>query len=642
MCTTIIQIQAQSAYGSIRGKLTDGATGETLPFVNIEVSLRDSIIAGGSTDFNGLYYIKGIPMGIYDITATFIGYPTLKTTDIIITEGLHIVDLKLTSGGGIKLDEVMIVSFKIPLIDKKGGSSCVVSGESLRRMPGRGVASNPGRIKSIRGARSSTPVTTISQPYHATLNTEEYIGFSDNTFASPFKEPLSTFSIDVDATSYSNIRRMINYGTYPRPDAVRIEEMVNYFNYDYPNPEGEYPFSITTEVASAPWNPEHKLVHIGLQGKQLNYDEINPSNLVFLIDVSGSMGSQNKLPLLKSSMKLLINKLDDRDRVAIVVYAGAAGLVLPSTPVSEKQKIIDALDNLRSGGSTAGARGIRLAYKVAKENLIEDGNNRIILATDGDFNVGVSSNTELVSLIEEKRNDGIFLTIAGFGMGNYKDGRMEQISNAGNGNYYYIDNIREAQKVFVTEMRSTLFTIAKDVKIQVEFNPEHVQSYRLIGYVNRMLEAEDFNNDKKDAGELGAGHMVTALYEIIPVGVNSSFSKSIDRLKYQLNVEKKDIDPISDELLTVKFRYKKPDEDTSRLIVKTLNVNESEEMPSENFRFSAAVAQYGMILRNSEFKADANYNNVLELAKGAKGEDKNGYRMEFIKMVQSSVSLAKN
>jgi len=345
------------------------------------------------------------------------------------------------------------------------------------------------------------------------------------------------------------------------------------------------------------------------------------------------------LPLLKSSMRLLVNELSEKDRVAIVAYAGAAGLVLPSTPASKKETIIAALDKLSAGGSTAGGAGIQLAYKVAMENLKEDGNNRVILATDGDFNVGTSSTSDLVRMIEEKRQHGIYLTITGFGMGNYKDGRMEQISNAGNGNYFYIDNIKEAKKVFVTEMQANLFTIAKDVKIQVEFNPSKVQAYRLIGYENRMLKAEDFNDDKKDAGELGAGHTVTALYEIIPVGVDSEFIKNIDELKYQQN----DLTPKSDsnELLTVKFRYKKPKEDTSRLITQTLKDKEIDlDETSNNFRWSAAVAEYGLIIRESEFEGKSNYNQVLTLAIGAKGKDKEGYRAEFIDMVRSTQLLA--
>lgn len=471
-------------------------------------------------------------------------------------------------------------------------------------------------------------------------NTEEYDKITENIFLRPQNSPLSTFSIDVDGASYSNARRFINMGQMPYKDAVRIEEFINYFDYDYPEPDGKTPFSVSTEVATAPWNTKHKLVHIGLQGKKLDYDELAPSNLVFLLDVSGSMEDKNKLPLLKSSLKMLLDQLSDEDRIAIVVYAGAAGLVLPSTPATEKEKIMDALDELEAGGSTAGGEGIELAYKVASEQLIAEGNNRVILATDGDFNVGTSSSSELVRLIEEKRKSGIYLTILGFGMGNYKDGRMEQISNAGNGNYFYIDNINEAKKVFVKEMRATLFTIAKDVKIQIEFNPEHVQAYRLIGYENRKLRDEDFNDDTKDAGELGAGHNVTALYEIIPVGVESEFIGNVDELKYQKMTESER--QASDELLTVKLRYKKPDEDASQLLTQTLkDADRSWERASENFRFSAAVAEFGLLLRDSEFKSGANYDQVLALGKGAQGEDTEGYRAEFLRLVETCQLMAK-
>ncbi|MDW7694289.1 VWA domain-containing protein [Flammeovirgaceae bacterium SG7u.111] len=473
------------------------------------------------------------------------------------------------------------------------------------------------------------------------FNTEEYDQIIENAFQTPSDNPLSTFSIDVDNASYTNTRRFIDNGQMPYKSAVRIEEFINYFDYDYPAPKGEHPFSVTTEMSQAPWNKKHKLVHIGLQGKDLDYENIAPSNLVFLIDVSGSMEDTNKLPLLRSSFKLLLEGLSDKDKVAIVVYAGAAGCVLPSTPATEKSTIMRALDNLQAGGSTAGGEGVKLAYKIAMENLIEDGNNRIILATDGDFNIGTSSTSELVKMIEEKRKSGIYLTICGFGMGNYKDGRMEQISNAGNGNYFYIDNIKEANKVFVKEMRATLFTIAKDVKIQVEFNPAEVQAYRLIGYENRMLKSEDFNDDTKDAGELGAGHTVTALYEIIPVGVESSFIKSVDELKYQ-KVEKTS-SASKGEVLTVKLRYKKPDGEKSILLSQTLkNSKTALNKTSDNFRFSASVAAFGMLLRESEFKSDATYELAMQLAKGAKGDDNEGYRAEFISMVEMCKLMAKS
>lgn len=476
-----------------------------------------------------------------------------------------------------------------------------------------------------------------NQPEH---NTDEYDKIVENPFQTPKDAPLSTFSIDVDGASYSNVRNSVKNNRLPYADAVRIEEFVNYFTYDYANPKGEHPFSVNTEVGLAPWNAKHKLVHIGLQGKMLDYEELAPSNLVFLLDVSGSMEAENKLPLLKKSLGILLDNLGDRDRVAIAVYASASGLVLPATPATEKDKIMDALNKLNAGGSTAGGEGIELAYKVAEENLIPDGNNRVILATDGDFNVGTSSTSELVRMIEEKRKKGIYLTICGFGMGNYKDGRMEQISNAGNGNYFYIDNVNEARKVFEKEMRATLFTIAKDVKIQVEFNPKQVQAYRLIGYENRMLKSEDFNDDTKDAGELGAGHTVTALYEIIPVGVESEFLKDVDGLKYQNTGTTEAAD--SEELMTVKLRYKRPDEDKSRLLSTVIkNKKTALDKTSDNFRFSAAVAELGLLLRKSEFKAEANFPQIISLAKAAKGKDEENYRAEFIQLAEACEVLMK-
>lgn len=469
-------------------------------------------------------------------------------------------------------------------------------------------------------------------------NTEEYDKIQENAFKGVAQTPVSTFSIDVDNASYSNIRRYLDMDQMPPAGAVRIEEMVNYFDYDYPQPQGKDPFSINTEVSTAPWNAEHHLIHIGLQGKELAYDDLKSSNLVFLIDASGSMGDENKLPLLKKSLKLLLAELDDKDRVAIVAYAGAAGLVLPSTPASQQETILNALDGVNSGGSTAGGEGIQLAYKIAKENLISDGNNRVILATDGDFNVGTSSSSELVSLIEEKRKDAIYLTICGFGMGNYKDGRMEQISNAGNGNYFYIDNIREAKKVFVTQMRANMFTIAKDVKIQIEFNPKTVKAYRLIGYENRLLAKEDFDDDTKDAGELGAGHTVTAIYEVILSDSKSkqAIAKAAD-LKYQTQT----VAGNNSDLMTVKFRYKPIQSDQSILLEQVLPKSAliNLENSSNNYRFSAAVAGFGMLLRDSEFKGTATYDNISSLAKGALGEDKENYRTEFLQLIQTASAL---
>ena len=488
---------------------------------------------------------------------------------------------------------------------------------------------------------------TISAPVDKELkdgdyNTEDYDNIVENKFLAATQNPLSTFSIDVDEASYSNVRRYLENGSIPPAGAVRIEEMINYFDYDYTKPTNGEPFTVNTEISDCPWNPQHKLVHIGLQGKEIPVDNLPASNMVFLVDVSGSMNEANKLPLVQASMNMLVDQLREKDKVAIVVYAGSAGLVLPSTSGVSKTKIKEAIDNLEAGGSTAGGEGIKLAYKTAKENFIKNGNNRIILATDGDFNVGASSDDELVRMIEQERKSGVFLSVLGYGMGNYKDNKMQQLADKGNGNHSYIDNISEARKVLVNEFGSTLFTIAKDVKIQIEFNPSKVQAYRLVGYENRMLASEDFNDDNKDAGELGSGHTVTALYEVIPVGVKDDFTKSVDPLKYQSS-EKKIFSNNTDEIMTIKLRYKKPDEDVSKLITHPVMDNHTAvENTSNNFRFSAAVAEFGLMLRSSEYKQQSSYSQVVSLAKGAKGTDDNGYRAEFIRLVQAATSLAKN
>ena len=474
------------------------------------------------------------------------------------------------------------------------------------------------------------------------FNTEDYDNIVENKFQLSTQAPLSTFSIDVDEAAYSNIRRFLQNGTLPPAGAVRIEEMINYFDYSYPQPEGSTPFSVNTEMAACPWNPAHRLVHIGLKGRETPLEKLPPANLVFLIDVSGSMADYNKLPLVKTSMKMLVDQLRDGDRVAIVVYAGNAGFVLPSTSGKNKPAIKAAIDNLEAGGSTAGGDGIKLAYKIGREHFVEGGNNRVILATDGDFNVGASSDDDMVSLIEQERKSGIYLSVLGYGMGNYKDNKMQLLADKGNGNHSYIDNVNEARKVLVNEFGSTLFTIAKDVKIQVEFNPAKVQAYRLVGYENRVLDAEDFNDDAKDAGELGSGHTVTALYEVIPAGVKSEFIKTIDPLKYQVNPVQS-IAGHTNELMTVKLRYKLPGRDDSQLISQPVaDTYTTIDNSSENFRFSAAVAEFGLLLRNSEYKQQGNYQQVITLARSSKGKDHYGYRAEFIQLVETAVSVAKN
>ncbi len=470
-------------------------------------------------------------------------------------------------------------------------------------------------------------------------NTEAYNAINENAFKSTKSDPLSTFSIDVDAAAYSNTRRFINRGQLPPKDAVRIEEMINYFRYNYPEPKNNDPVSVTTDVTDAPWNKNHRLVRIGLKAKSIDHKNLPASNLVFLIDVSGSMQGPDRLGLLKTSMKLLTQQLRPNDKVSIVVYAGAAGLVLPSTSGDQQMKIKEALDQLEAGGSTAGGAGIKLAYETAKKNFIKGGNNRVILATDGDFNVGASSDAEMQRLIEGYRGDGIFLSVLGFGSGNLKDSKMEALADKGNGNYAYIDGLNEAKKVLINEFGGTLFTVAKDVKLQVEFNPAKVAAYRLVGYENRLLNKEDFKDDQKDAGEMGSGHTVTALYEVIPVGYEDEFVKNVDELKYQ---KEGGLKSNSTELLTVKMRYKNPDKNKSEeLSVSLTDGPQKIENVSADFKFAIAVAELGLLLRDSEFKQKATFENAIALARAGKGKDENGYRTEFIQLAENAELLSK-
>lgn len=589
----------------ITGKVTHAQDGSPLP--GVTVILKETTTAA-VTDHAGVYKIT-VPAKGGTLVFSFIGLKS-KEVKIGAASTLNVVLEDDTQ----KLDEVVVTAYG--MVQKRAYRS-------------------EAKQANVGYAHELPVAPVVAEDYKdPEWNTEEYDAIHENIFHDAIRNPLSTFSIDVDAASYSNIRRFINNGNRPPKDAVRIEEMVNYFDYDYEQPKRDDPFAVVTEISSAPWNAKHKLVHIGLQGKKIPTENLPASNLVFLIDVSGSMDEPNKLPLLKSSFKMLVEELRPQDHVAIVVYAGAAGLVLEPTSGAEKKKIIEALDRLEAGGSTAGGAGINLAYATAREHFKKGGNNRVILATDGDFNIGESSNASMERLIEAKRQEGVFLTVLGYGMGNYKDSKMETLADKGNGNYAYIDNITEARKVLVNEFGGTLFTIAKDVKLQIEFNPAHVKAYRLIGYENRMLKSEDFNNDKKDAGELGSGHTVTALYEIIPVGVESEFFK-IDELKYQTTK----IDPAakkSEELMTIKLRYKKPDEDVSKLIVHPLNDNNiALAKTSDNFRWSASVAAFGMLLRESEYSKNYTYDDVVQLAQGARGTDKEGYRIEFINLVKS-------
>lgn len=583
---------------------------------------------GTTTDFNGKYSIQAKIGNTLEFS--YVGY---ETKTIKVGE-LNVYNVKLSPAN---LEEVVVTSLGIKRkADAVTSSYQVIKSENIYQ------ASSPQAVKELTGKvaglqinqnQSKNIITHDDKNAISSNDNEDYGVLIENEFESPQQSPLSTFSIDVDNASYTNIRRFINNGQKVPKDAVRVEEMVNFFKYNYTQPKDKHPFAIHTEYSECPWNENHKLLKIGLQGKDIPTDDLPNSNFVFLIDVSGSMSSQNKLPLLKESMKVLVNQMRKDDKVAIVVYAGAAGLVLPPTSGNKKETIINAFDNLQAGGSTAGGAGIQLAYKIAQENFIKGGNNRVILATDGDFNVGASSDNDMERLIEEKRKSGVFLTCLGYGMGNYKDSKMETLANKGNGNYAYIDNIQEANRFLGKEFKGSMFAIAKDVKIQIEFNPKHVQSYRLIGYENRKLRPEDFKNDAIDAGELGSGHTVTALYEIIPVGVKSDYLKEVDGLKYSNIANNQNF---SDELATIKFRYKKPDGKKSTEMVETIK-NETIALAktSDDFKFSTSVAWFGLKLRDSKLISNKSVADIKNLAKQGKSSDVEGYRSEFIRLVDA-------
>ncbi len=520
----------------------------------------------------------------------------------------------------------------ITLAEEKGKKQFYFTGAPTQSQGAQSPSALPGPPRQA-ASQPAQPQSTEAEEF----STETYDLIQDNKFIDVLHHPLSTFSIDVDTASYSNIRRFLDSGQLPPKDAVRIEEMLNYFPYHYAPPAGNSPVAVHLEVASAPWRPEHRLVRIGIKAKQIDVAHRPASNLVFLIDVSGSMDSPEKLPLLKEALRMLIHQLDGRDRLSIVVYAGASGLVLAPTRCSEKQILTDALERLEAGGGTNGGAGIDLAYRTALEHLDPQASNRVILATDGDFNLGVTSQGDLIRMVEERAKQGVFLTVLGFGMGNYKDSTLEKLADKGNGNYAYIDTLSEANKVLVEELAGTLLTLAKDVKIQVEFNPAQVQAYRLLGYENRLLADEDFNDDKKDAGEIGAGLSVTALYEIATGGSDVELS-TVDPLKYQKPTEF--AQPTSAELLTVKLRYKEPNGDNSQLLEFPLEDNNRQfDAASPDFRFAAAVASFGMLLRDSPHKGTSNYKGVVSIAQRTIGDDPSGYRTDFIRLVQEAEDL---
>ena len=603
----------------IVGSVTHAATGAGVPAAQVFIA---TLNIGVLSDASGRYALviprAALPGGDLRVSVQRIGF---RSVDVLIGAAdfgsSELVRNVMLQEEALQLDEIVVVG---------------APGATQRRALGNSVQRVEAELVEAAASVYASP------PPHpgggGGWNREQYAHIEENRFKSARDNPLSTFSIDVDRASYSNVRRfLLGERRLPPVDAVQIEEMVNYFSYDYARPRGEHPVAVTTELGVAPWSRDHRLLRIGLASSPIHTEELPPSNLVFLLDVSGSMSSPDKLPLVKRSMRLLVDQLRPRDRVAIVVYAGAAGLVLESTSGARKDRILEAIERLEAGGSTAGGAGLRLAYHVAQESFLEDGNNRVVLATDGDFNVGESSDSEMVRLIEEKRREGTFLTVLGFGTGNLQSAKMQGLAQHGNGNYAYIDTLDEARKVLVGEMGGTLLTVAQDVKIQVEFNPAHVRAYRLIGYENRLLAAEDFNDDRKDAGELGAGHTVTALYEIVPVGSESDVDLSgIDPLRYQPTSDRSSRER-SGELAFVRVRYKQPRGTESRLLEHAVRPDVGRG--TNDFTFAAAVAGFGMLLRDSEHKGSISTRQVLALARDGLGPDLDGYRRGFLELVRA-------
>jgi Ca-activated chloride channel family protein len=614
---------------------------DKLPLPGVSILVKGTSI-GTQTNASGKYSLS-VPEGSKILIYNFVGFQP----QYITLGSKNKIDVYLRPASS-QLNEVVVTGYQAQHRKEITGSVTVIQPSyTPNALSGRvaGLSIRNGSVNKvvIRGLANADKNMYGYNAPAPIQNDESYKGIIENAFTNATSTPLSTFSVDVDAASYSNVRRFINSGQLPPTDAVRVEEMINYFNYDLAGPTDGGPVAIHTELSSAPWNTKHRLLRIGLKAKTIPTKNLPASNLVFLIDVSGSMNEANKLPLVQSSLKMLVDQLRPQDKVSLVVYAGAAGVVLPSTAGDKKETIKNAIDNLSAGGSTAGGEGIKLAYKIAAENLMKGGNNRIILATDGDFNVGASSDDDMEKLIEKKRESGIFLSVLGYGMGNYKDSKMETLADKGNGNYAYIDNITEARKTLVSEFGGTLFTVAKDVKLQIEFNPAKVQAYRLLGYENRILNKEDFNDDKKDAGDMGSGHTVTAFYEIVPAGIKDDYMVSVDPLKYQKVKQTAPITTGSEEMMTIKFRYKEPVSSKSKLSQaviydKPLDFNAT----SVDFKFASAVAEVGMLLRDSKFKQKASYVHAIATARAGKGADNEGYRAEFIRLAESAKLLSRS
>lgn len=600
----------------IKGIVTDIDSKNSIAGVSVQSSKNKNVQTNEKDEFS-ISSFKGDTLRFQ-----FLGYNTFE--HIVKNEKIIKISLEPIAN---TMDEVVVVGFGTQKKETLVGSTSYLQGS----VAGLAVSNN----KTVSG--SNLMIRGIGR---VEQNTESYKGFSENSFVSPIKEALSTFAADVDVASYNNVKRFLNSGTLPPVDAIRVEEMINYFQYDMPSPEGNNPVAIKTELSPSPWNSKHQLLRISLKAKDIPKDNLPASNFVFLIDVSGSMYDSNKLPLVKSSLKLLVDQLRDNDKVAIVTYAGNAIVRLESTSGGSKMKIKEIIDGLEAGGGTAGGDGMKMAYSIARKNFLADGNNRIVMATDGDFNVGASSDSDMEKFIERERGSGVNISILGYGMGNYKDSKLELLANKGRGNYAYINDISEARKAMISEFGGTMFTVAKDVKIQVEFNPKYVQYYRLVGYENRLMAAEDFNNDKKVGGDMGVGHVVTAIYDIIPTGVKSDEIGNVDPLKYQEN-KSKSISNSSSELATVKFRYKDPQGEKSKLQEHIVLHNAVKPM-SADFNFATAVAELGMLLRNSSYKQQANFDSLIKRAKASKGQDDEGYRAEFIKIAENAKALMKS
>lgn len=622
---------------SLSGRVTDD-TGEPVIFASVALYKHGVLITGTETDIDGYYRFASLDPGTYAVETSYVGYTKQRVERVLVYAGkANKLDIEMTADA-VNLSEVVVTSYKVPLVtqDNCTQGATIVS-DQIRNLPTRNLnslaattagvsdakASNELKIRGSRSNATDYYVDGIRVQGNAipeqvpTAAGEGYAEIVENEFVTAGTEAFSTFSIDVDKAAYSNVRRFITAGQLPPADAVRTEELINYFDYAYPLPEVGNAFAVETELGPCPWQEGHQLLHIGIKGFEASPVDAPPANLVFLIDVSGSMGSTNKLPLVKQALGLLTEELRAQDRVSIVTYAGGFQVALLPTSGDQKEKIMNVVNGLGSGGGTAGGAALQRAYELARQYFQPDGSNRVILATDGDFNVGISSPEELETFIAEKRATGIYLSVLGFGTGNYKDDRLEALANKGNGNYAYIDGIKEAEKVLVTEMAGTLFAIAKDVKLQVEFDSNTVQTYRLIGYENRLLAKEDFEDDSKDAGELGAGHTVTALYEIV----------------FRPGAE-------GQTLGTLHLRYKEPAESQSRYLKHELAGDARPlEQTSENFRFAAAVATYAHCLRDSKHKGLATLSLARELADQARQDDLENYRADFVELVKQTESL---